>query len=243
MASVTDSIRAVNSDNYALLKLAAFAYVFFFLFELTTTSGTQTASGAANTAQSPFHINLVQIAVLSFLYSGFCSIIMNNRISQSVVTLPPFDPLKILSVCAKCTVVALPYLAIGIPIVIYAQSFFHFEGVVQLIAISIIELILVAIVITAIICFSREFKIKDSYNFKRLMSGFPDVLVYTFVAIVLLSLFNAFVGVPILWLAYSFFDVGPVFRYASFFLITMNLAYLADYCGQLSFDIEDREEM
>lgn len=239
MASITDSIRAVNSDNYALFKLGAFAYLFYLLFEMTTAPAPETANATANTIK----INYFQIGLLTFFYSGFCSIIMNNRISQSVVTLPPFDPLKFLTVCAKCTVVALPYLVVGIPIIIYAQSFFHFEGVVQLIAISIIELIIVAIIITAIICFSRDFKIQDSYNFKRLMSGFPDVLVYTFVAIVLLALFNAFVAVPILWLAYSFFDVGPVFRYAAVFLTTMNLAYLADYCGQLSFDIEDREEL
>ena len=240
MASITDSIRAVNSDNYALLKLGAFAYFFYLLFEMTTAPATETT---ANATDGAIKINYIQIGLLAFFYSGFCSIIMNNRITQSVVTLPPFDPLKILSVCAKCAVVALPYLVVGIPIIIYAQGFFHFEGVVQLIAISIIELIIVAIIITAIICFSRDFKIQDSYNFKRLMSGFPDVLVYTLVAILLLALFNAFVAVPILWLAYSFFDVGPIFRYAVAFLTTMNLAYLADYCGQLSFDIEDREEL
>ena len=139
MASITDSIRAVNSDNYAILKLGAFAYFFYLLFEMTTAPATETT---ANATDGAIKINYIQIGLLAFFYSGFCSIIMNNRITQSVVTLPPFDPLKILSVCAKCAVVALPYLVVGIPIIIYAQGFFHFEGVVQLIAISIIELII-----------------------------------------------------------------------------------------------------
>lgn len=240
MASISDSIRAVNSDNYALLKIGAFAYFFYLLFEMTTAPQAQPATTTGQ--QAAFSVNYFQIALLTFFYSGYCSIIMNNRISQSVVTLPPFDPLKILSVCVKCTLVALPYLAIGIPTVTYALGLFHFDGVPQLIAIAIIELILVAIIITAIICFSREFKIKDSYNFKRLMAGFPDVLVYTLVAIVLLALFNVFIALPVLWFAHSFFEFGAVFRYAAFYLITLNLAYLADYCGQLNFDIEDREE-
>ena len=238
MASVVDSIRAVNSDNYALLKLGVFAYIFFILFEITTPPST----GKVGTSMFQ-NITYTQIAVLSFFYAGFSSIIMHNRITQSMATLPTFDPLKILGICGKCAVVMIPYLIVGIPVMNYAFSLFHFDGIPQLIALSIIELILVAIIVTALICFSRDYDIKETYNFKRLISGFPDVLVYTLVAIIMLGLVNVFVGLPILWFSYSFFDVGPVFRYVCFYIITMNMSYLADYSGPLSFDIEDREEL
>lgn len=234
MASITDSIRAVYSDNYALIKLAIFSYIFFFIFELTT-------PGAGQKVSTGTSLSYIQIGTLAFFYSGFCSIIINNRIKQDIVTLPKSDPMKILTICAKCSVVVLPYLILGFPVIHYLVGLFHFEGVPQMVAIAIIQLILVAIIVTSIIYFSRDFKVKDSFDLRKIISGFPDVLVYTLLGIIGLAIINLFIGVPILYFAYSFFDIGPVFRYAAFFILTTNIACLSDYCGQLNFDLETRE--
>ena len=77
MASISDSIRAVNSDNYALLKIGAFAYFFYLLFEMTTAPQAQPATTTGQ--QAAFSVNYFQIALLTFFYSGYCSIIMNNK--------------------------------------------------------------------------------------------------------------------------------------------------------------------
>lgn len=231
MASILDSIRTVYTDNYALVKLGLFGYLFFLIFEM---------SGMDVTKQPLNMINISFLIIIIILYAGFSSIIINNRINQRLDTLPSLNPVTWLNVITKSALVIFPYLIIGFPVINFLVGLFNFDGVPQQVAIAIIQLILVAIVITALIFFSRNYKVKEGFDFAKITTGFPDVLVYCLLAIIFLLIYNVFVAVPLLYIIYSFFDVGPIFRYIVFFLITMNVAFLADYCGQLSFDIDNK---
>lgn len=228
MASVVDSIRAVYIDNYSMLKLGFFSCIIYAIYTFVT-----------DTAAAQFS-NMVLIALIVILYLGYASIIIHNRIHQNLETLPVVNPIKFLSISLKAVCVLVPYLGIGMPLVNYVVGLFNFDGVPQMIAIGIIQLLVVSITITALIYYSKDYNIKDGYEITQIMTGFQDVLVYVFLCILMLLVFNIFVAVPALYLTYSFADIGPVFYFVCAYLVTMNLAILADYCGQLWFDLDTR---
>ncbi len=228
MASVIDSIRAVYIDNYSMLKLGFFSCIIYALYTFVSKSPTSN------------FVNYVLFGIITILYVGYISIIMHNRIHQNLETLPVVNPVKFLSISLKAVCVLVPYLGIGLPLVSFVVGLFNFDGIPQMIAIGIIQLLVVSITITALIYYSKDYNIKDGYDLTQIMTGFQDVLVYVFLCILLLSIYNIFVSIPILYLTYSFLDIGPIFYFVCAYLVTMNLAVIADYCGQLWFDLDSR---
>ena len=228
MASVIDSIRSVYMDNYSLIKLGIFGYIIFLVFSLISKDPNMQI------------FNLLLLFFVVFLFVGYFTIIMHNRIKQDLTVLPMVNPVIFLIISAKGLAVMLPYLVVGLPLVNFVVGLFNFDGVPQMIAIGIIQLIVLFVAVTALIYYACEYNIKDGFDFAKIFAGFQDVLVYALVCIIALVFVNAFISVPILYLAYSFFDLGGVFKYAVCYLITMNIAFLADYCGQLWFDLDSR---
>lgn len=228
MASVIDSIRAVYTDNYSLVKLGVFGYLIFLIYSLVSKAPNMQA------------MNYIWFFLIAFLYVGYFSVIMHNRITQNLATLPMINPVLFLIICLKGVAVMLPYLLIGLPLVNFVVGLFNFDGIPQQIAIGIIQLIVGFVALTALIYFSCDYKIQDGYDFAKIFSGFQDVLVYALLCIIALLFVNIFISVPVLYLVYSFFDIGQVFNYAASYLVTMNIAFLADYCGQLWFDLDSR---
>lgn len=228
MASVVDSIRAVYIDNYSMLKLGFFSCIIYAIYTFVTGSKTLVFA------------DYIFLIIISILYIGYACIIMHNRIHQNLETLPVVNPIKFLKISLKGVVVLLPYLGIGLPLVSFVVGLFNFDGVPQQIAIGIIQLLVVSITLTALILYSKDYSIKEGFAISRIMTGFQDVLVYMLLCVVLLCILNTFVAVPALYFAYSFFDIGPVFFFICIYLITMNLSIVADYLGQLWFDLDTR---
>lgn len=228
MASVVDSIRAVYTDNYSMLKLGIFSYLIYLIYILVSKSPGAIAS------------DWIFLSCIGALYLGYASIIIHNRIQQNIDTLPMTNPVNFLFISVKAVAVLLPYLGIGLPLVNFVVGLFNFDGIPQQIAIGIIQLLVVSITITALIYYAKDYDIKDGYDLATILSGFQDILVYVLLCLIALAIINIFIAVPLLYLTYSFLDIGPVFYYIAIYLITMNLAFLADYCGQLSFDLESR---
>ena len=228
MASIVDSIRSVYQDNYALLKLGIFSYLIYLIYNLTVQSDS-------------FNIvNFMMYLVVFYIYLGFCCIIINNRINQRIRSLPTFNMVQFFSVATKAFSLAIPYLIIGYFVVNFVVGLFNFEGVPQLIAIWLIRFFILSILVTSLINFSGKYNIKDGLNVSSIMSGLADVLVFTIVSLLLVALYSLFVVAPTLYLIYSFFDIGPIFKYAAVFFTTLNIAFLSDYWGQLHFDIESK---
>lgn len=228
MASVIDSIRTVYTDNYSLVKLGVFGYLVFIIYSFVSSKPEMQV------------MNYLWFVLIVFFYVGYFSVIMHNRITQNLAVLPMINPVIFLSICVKGLAVMLPYLIVGLPLVNLVVGLFNFDGIPQQIAIGIIQLIVVFVALTALIYFSCEYNVKDGYDFAKIFSSFQDVLVYALVCVIALLFVNIFIAVPVLYLAYSFFDLGGVFKYAVCYLVTMNLAFLADYCGQLWFDLDSR---
>ncbi len=228
MASVVDSIRAVYIDNYSMLKLGFFSCIIYAIYTFVSKSPTAKVS------------DFIFLGIIAILYIGYASIIIHNRIHQNLETLPVVNPVKFLSISFKAVCVLVPYLGIGLPLVSFVVGLFNFDGIPQMIAIGIIQLLVVSITITALIYYSKDYNIKDGYDITQIMTGFQDVLVYVFLCILLLSIFNIFIALPALYLTYSFLDIGPIFFFVCAYLVTMNLAVIADYCGQLWFDLDSR---
>ena len=228
MASIVDSIRSVYQDNYALLKLGIFSYLIYLIYNLTVQSDS-------------FNIvNFMMYLVVFYIYLGFCCIIISNRINQRIRSLPTFNMVHFFSVATKAFSLAIPYLIIGYFVVNFVVGLFNFEGVPQLIAIWLIRFFILSILVTSLINFSGKYNIKDGLNVSSIMSGLADVLVFTIVSLLLVALYSLFVVAPTLYLIYSFFDIGPIFKYTAVFFTTLNIAFLSDYWGQLHFDIESK---
>lgn len=228
MASIVDSIRSIYQDNYALLKLGIFSYVIYMLYSLVVSSDS-------------FNLmNFLMYIIALYIYLGFSSIIISNRINQRIRSLPTFNISKFISVSTKAFSLSIPYLIIGYFVVNFVVGLFNFEGVPQLITIWIIRFFIFSILVTALINFSKKFDIKEGLNFSVIFSGLADVLVYTIVCALLIALYSLFVVAPTLYLIYSFFDMGPIFKYTAVFFVTVNIAFLSDYWGQLHFDIESK---
>ncbi len=228
MASIVDSIRSVYQDNYALLKLGIFSYIIYMLYSLIVSSDSFNL------------INFLMYIISLYIYLGFSCIIISNRINQRIRSLPTFNIPVFISVATKAFTISIPYLIIGYFVVNFVVGLFNFEGVPQLIAIWIIRFFIFSILVTSLISFSTKFNLKDGLNFSVIMSGLADVLVYTIVSLLLVAIYSIFVVTPTLYLLYSFFDIGPLFKYASVFFVTVNIAFLSDYWGQLHFDIESK---
>lgn len=228
MASIVDSIRSVYQDNYSLLKLGGFSYFIYLLIGLITPG------------ENINIMNIILWIVIYYIFLGFCSIIINNRITQNIQTLPSFDPIKFINISSKAFIISLPYLVIGYFVVNMIIGMFNFEGVPQQVALWLIRFFIFSFLITALINFSEKHKISDGFNISKLLSGVADVLVFTILCLILIAIYSAFVVCPTLYLIYSFFDIGPLFKYVAVFFTTLNLAYVADYWGQLHFDIESK---
>lgn len=228
MASIVDSIRSVYQDNYSLLKLGVFSYVLYLLYSMIVHD------------ESFRLINVVVWITIFYIYLGFCSIIMSNRINQRIQTLPPIDPVLFFSVATKALIISLPFILVGFFVVSFVVGLFNFEGVPQLVAIWLIRFFILAVLVTALINFNQNYVLKDGFDASKIVAGVADVLVYTVVCLLLIAIYSLFVVAPTLYLIYSFFKIGPLFNYVSVFFVTMNLAILSDYWGQLHFDIESR---
>lgn len=211
-----------------MLKLGFFSCIIYALYTFVSKSPTSN------------FVNYVLFGIITILYVGYISIIMHNRIHQNLETLPVVNPVKFLSISLKAVCVLVPYLGIGLPLVSFVVGLFNFDGIPQMIAIGIIQLLVISITITALIYYSKDYNIKDGYDLTQIMTGFQDVLVYVFLCLLILSIYNIFVSIPVLYLTYSFLDIGPIFYFVCAYLVTMNLAVVADYCGQLWFDLDSR---
>lgn len=228
MASVIDSIRSVYTDNYSLLRLGLFSYAIYLIYKLIVPS-------------TSFNIlNVLMWILISYIYLGFCTIIIGNRINQKIETLPTFNPLVFLDIATKATIIALPFTLIGLFVVNFVVGMFNFEGLPQQIAIWLIRFAILCILVTALINFAEKNIVKEGFNISKMLAGIADVLVYTLLCLLLIALFSLFLVAPTLYLIFTFFKIGPLFEYVAIFFVTLNIAILSDYWGQLHFDIESR---
>lgn len=231
MASIVDSIRSVVQDNYALLKIGGFSLLIYFLYGLTSKTE---------------YFNLANVIVflfITFLFLGFSSIIINNRIHQRIETLPGFDVVLYFTVAGKAFFISVPYLLIGYFVVNLVVGMFSFEGIPQLISLWMIRYFILAMFGTALISYANKFEIKDALNFSAVSSGIPDVMAYTMVSLVFLAVLGVFIAAPILYLIYNFFQFGGLFVYTAAFFLSMVVAFISDYWGQLHYDIESKNNI
>ncbi len=228
MASIIDSIRSVYTDNYSLLKLGVLSYGIYALFSLTITA-------------TEFSVlNFLLWLVIIYFYLGFSTIIISNRINQRLETLPKIDPLHFFNTATQSSVIAIPLALIGYFVVNFVIGLFNFEGLPQQIALWMIRFFIFCILITALINYAEKYQLKDGFDVGKITQGLADVLVYTIVCILLILIISLFTSAPTLYLIYTFFKFGPIFQYVAVFFFTMNIAFLADYWGQLYFDIESK---
>ena len=229
MASIVDSIRSVYQDNYSLLKLGAISYIMFMLYSMMSF-----ASESFNI------INFIIFLVIFYIYSGFCCIIIGNRINQNIQTLPSMNLVLFVNVCTKSFLIAIPSLLIGYFLGNFVVGLFNFESIPQLIAIWIIRFFVFMVLVTAYISFSEKYQLADGFDVTKILNGVADVLVYSVVSLIVLVIYSIFIVAPTLFLIYKFFEFGAIFNYVAIFFVTMNLAFMADYWGQLYFDMESK---
>ena len=215
MASIIDAIRSVYTDNFSLLKLGLLSFGIYALFSLTST-GT------------------------GFNVFTFLSIIISNRINQRIETLPKFNPVLFFNAATQSSIIAIPLVVVGLFVVNLVIGLFNFEGLPQQIALWMIRFFIFCILVTSLIYYAEKYKLKDGFNVVKISTGLADVLVYTIICALLIALISIFTSAPTLYLVYTFFKFGPLFQYVAVFFITMNLAFIADYWGQLYFDIESK---
>lgn len=228
MASIVDSIRSVYTDNYSLIRLGVFSYAIYMMYTIIFPT-------------SDFNLfNILLWMLIIYFYLGFCTIIISNRINQRIETLPKFNPSLFLKVATQSSLIAIPFSIIGLFVVSFVVGLFNFEGLPQQIALWMIRFFIFCILITALINYAEKYSIKEGLSISKIMNGLADVLVYTIVCLLLICIYSIFVAAPTLYLIYSFFEFGAIFKYVSIFFITINLAVLADYWGQLHFDIESK---
>ncbi len=228
MASIVDSIRSVYQDNYSLLKLGIFSYAIYLTFSMI------------NVKQLANPMNLLFGIIIIYLYLGFCSIIMSNRINQRIETLPKIDPVLFVTVATKASLIFIPFLVISLLVTSLVLSLFNFEGLPQIIAITLIRFFIFSFLITSLINFSEKFDLKAGFSISKILAGVADVLVYTLLCTIVLAILSIFTVAPTLYLIFTFFKIGPLFAYAATVFVTMYIAILGDYWGQLHFDIESR---
>lgn len=228
MASVIDSIRSVYQENFSLFKMGGFSCVIYFLVSLLITSF------------SLNFISLMVIMLIVYLYLGYSSIIINNRINQRIQTLPSFDVVGFVNIATKAFSIAFPYIAIGYFIANVMVQIFSFEGVPQLVAIWMLRFFVFSLMGVVLINFSEKFDIKDALNIGKIFNGITDVIAYTLICIVTLSILGVFIFAPVLFLIHNFYQFGALFQFVSVFFLTICIAVLSDYWGQLHYDIESK---
>lgn len=228
MASIVDSIRSVYQETFSLLKLGLFSGVIFLFFSPIMTS------------YSFNIIVLLFVLCIIYFYLGFSCQIINNRISQNIQTLPAIDIFHFINVATKAFVIAIPYVAVAYFLSNLVVKLFTFQGVPQLVALWVIRYFILSFMFTALINFSNKFELKDGMDFSKITSGVADVLVYTLVSMLILSVLSVFIVGPTLNLVYKIYGVGPLFQYVAIFFFTSLVAIVSDYWGQLHYDIESR---
>ena len=228
MASVVDSIRSVYQESFSLFKMGGFSFVVFIIVSAFLNSSSLNI------------VSLLVVLVVVYLYLGFASIIINNRINQRIQTLPSMDVINFFNVATKAFSIAFPYLAIGYFIANIMVHIFSFEGVPQLVAIWIIRFFMFSLMGIVLINFSEKFDIKDALNFSKITNGLTDVIAYTMVCFIVLFILGVFTFAPLLFLIHNFYQFGPLFQYVSVCYVTMCVAILADYWGQLHYEIESK---
>lgn len=231
MASIVDSVKSVLQDNYSLLKIGGFSILICFIYGFITQ--TDNFSFA----------NLFLFLSITFLYLGFSSIIINNRIHQRIETLPGFDVVLYFSVARKAFFVAMPYLIIGHFVVNLVVGMFSFEGVPQIVSVWMIRYFILTIYATALIAFSNNYEIKEAMNVSTVLTGLPDVMAYTMVSIIFLSILGVFIAAPILFLVHKFFEFGSIFSYVVIFFLSIVIAFISDFWGQMHYDIESKNNI
>lgn len=228
MASIIDSIRSVYMDNYSLIRLGVLSYAIYMIYTLIV------PSPGLNI------MNVLLWLLITYIYLGFGTIIISNRINQRIETLPKFNPVYFLTIATKSFMISIPFAVIGLFVVGFVVGLFNFEGLPQQIALWLIRFFIFSMLVTSLINFAEKYEIKDGFNIPKLMTGMADVLVYTLVCVLLILIISVFIALPSLYLIYTFFKFGPLFKFVSVFFVTMNIAILSDYWGQLHFDIESK---
>ena len=229
MASIVDSIRSVYTDRFSTLKMGVFSYAVYFLVSMYVPTA----------VHNP--LNFLLILLIFFLYSGFCAIIVSNRINQRIEVLPTLDLVKYFRVCVQSFLLSIPFFVIGIFVVGFVLALFRFEALPQQISLWLVRFVVFCSFISAFINFSENYSMTDGLNLPKLMNGLADVIVYTIVCLLLLAIYSIFLAVPTLFLLYTFFKFGPLFQYGASFFLTLNLAFMADYWGQLHYDIKSKD--
>lgn len=230
MASIIDSIKSIQSDRFAILKMAGFSYGIYLIYTMVVHKDNYV-----------FYNGLLYIA-MTFLYLGFCTTIMSNRINQRMETLPGLNIYAFIQNSLNSFLIIIPYLVLAIIIVNIVLSLFNFEGIPQQIAVWLIRFCIFCIFLTALIRYAEKNILADGYNFTKIMGGVADVLVYTFLASIAMFVFTALFAAPTMYLIYTFFEFGMPFQYGVAFFVTIILAIMSDYWGQLYYDIESRDD-
>ena len=233
MASIKDSLEETFNDRHSILKLLIFALPLFYSVYLFTTK------------TNAMIFNLLNTYNCLFLFGLMLKCTQNVRNGKDYI-LPSFNIFKILWTGFVGYISLFPLI-----IIVGGLMYFADNLIVQYIPNDlyakifsvIIDVILLSIVYTGCILYSKRFKFFDIYNLNLISKYSIDILIEIFFLYIKLLIVNLILILPLGYILWLFLGLTHyVTYYFASVILVYNVAIVGHYLAQIDYEIIERKE-
>jgi hypothetical protein len=225
MASLIESYKLISTDSNFFAKIGIFSLIPFAIYTLIdekilSFKGSDT----------------LLLIMLATIYLGILFQTLSNSIQEKAELLPNYNIFKSFVVGLKGLISTGPFIILTL--LIYKKFFLILDTTLiqSKIILVIVSLILMGLLISSIIFYSKNLKIYDGLNIKKILKNFHEVIPYLAITIIVCALVNLIISLPIGFMIYGLFHVGKILNFAISTIITTNLLCLFQNFSQLYFE-------
>ncbi len=225
MASLIESFKLISTDSNVLTKIGIFSLIPFTVHTLISDKILLFKGSGA-----------LFVIILSLIYFGILLQTLSNSIQEKAELLPNYNVFKLFVVGVKGFISTGP--------VIFLSFLAHKKILLALnttlllskIILTVVYLFLISFVISSIIFYSKNLKIYDGLNIKKILKNFHEVIPYIAITALVGILINLIIALPVGFMIYGLFHLGKILNYVICVIITVNLLGLFQNFSQLYFE-------
>ena len=225
MASVTDSIKLVFTENFAYLKIFCLSLIPYFIYKTETVYNSYGDT-----------ISSLLCFLLGLIYIGYLLWITANTVQSKKEILPVCNPFKAFAIGFKSLLALFPQLFLCLCFYKYFVKTANLSLMSDKVIVYIGAFLLLALLFTSAIFYAKKFSISDSWNLKNIFRNFAQIFIYLICTFVLLGLLCAVVAIPLLIFVNLLFGKHMIYNCTIIYLVTATLFVYFQNLGYAYFE-------
>lgn len=225
MSSLSDSIKLIFTEKFSYLKIFILSYLPFVALKIK--------EGTYSLGET---IDIISYTLLGLLYIGYLFLITAYTVQAKQDVLPPMNPFKMFWVGLKGLFAILPSSLICFIFYNYYLKNLNLEITSNKILGLIFALLLLSIIFTSIIFYTKKFSILEAWNINNTLKNFSQIFLYLILTLILICLIGTLIAIPVLSFITLLFGKKLIYNCVIIYLTTAMLFVYFQNLGYAYFE-------